>query len=379
MTLYQESFAALRQWLLRSALPRANGIGRDAQGFHERFAADGAILDDPRRARVAGRQIYVFATAERMGWGDEARPALRHALDFMTHHLAGTDGIVIPTVDRRGRPVKSGFDLYDQAFVLFGLAAAAAVGERSEELRATAQGLRDRMIAGWKHPHAGFEEAQPRTLPLKANPHMHMLEAALAWAAIDTDPVWTALADELAELCLARFLHPASGALHEYYDGNWRFLDHDGLDVVEPGHQFEWAWLLIGWGQARGRTDAIAAARRLVTLAEARGVSPTQALAVNELNADLSVRDARLRLWPQTERIKAHVALAGIARDDAERDAAERMADIATRGLLRFFDHPVEGLWWEHLDPEGRPVVEPARTSSLYHICCAAAVLAGIA
>jgi mannose-6-phosphate isomerase len=377
---YQNSFSLLRDWLFTAAFPRSIDVGRDTirGGFHERFAPDGCVIDDPRRARVAARQIYVFAIAERMGWGDRARPALRHALDFMDHHLAGTDGIAIPTVDARGHPVKTGFDLYDQAFVLFGLAAAAAIGERTSELRDTARRLRDRMIAGWKHPHAGFEEAQPRTIPLKANPHMHLLEAALAWSAVDDDPTWVAMADEVAELCLARFINPANGALHEYYDGDWRFVDHAGLDVVEPGHQFEWAWLLISWGTSRNRINAITVARRLVALAEEYGVSTTEQLAVNELNADLTVRDARLRLWPQSERIKAHVALAGIARDNTERHAAEVKVDLATRGLLRFFDHPVDGSWWEHLDANGLPVSEPARTSSLYHITCAAAVMAGL-
>ncbi|MFD1952433.1 AGE family epimerase/isomerase [Sphingomonas arantia] len=379
MTLYSDAFADLRGWLFDAALPFAVDVGVDPVhgGFFERFTPTGEPIGDPRRARVAGRQVYVFAAAERLGWGDRARPMMRHALAFLDRHLVDPDGIVVPTVAPDGTIVKAGFDLYDQAFVLFGLAAAAAAGEDPDGLRDRARTLRDRMVAGWSHPDAGFEEAMPRTLPLKANPHMHMFEAALAWAAIDPDSGWDALADTLAELALARFINPANGSLREYYDGDWRFIDTPEMDVVEPGHQFEWAWLLIRWGTLRNRPDAIAAARRLVDLAEAHGVSTEQHLAVNELTPDLQVRDPLLRLWPQTERIKAHVALAGIARDAVERDRAEAAAAAATRGLLRFFDHPVRGSWWEHLDIDGHPMAEPARLSSLYHIVCAASVLAG--
>ena len=365
--------AQLVDWLLNTAFPfwAQIGVDRTTGGFVERLTPEGQIIDDPRRARLVARQIYAFAAAERLGWNGPAREIIRHGLDFLLTRMM--DG---PAIAPLWRPEDAtpqvGFDLYDQAFVLFGLAAAASAGERTEELAERARAIRQRMFDGWKHPVAGFEEASPRTLPLQANPHMHTLEAALAWSAVsDPDGGWAALADEIVELCLTRFLDPDTGALREFFDGDWNALTDAGQDVVEPGHQSEWAWLLIRWGLARGREDALIAARRLIAVAEGPGVSD-QDLAVNELSPDLTVRDGRHRLWPQTERIKAAVAEGWIASDDKARAAASARAERATHGLLRFFDHPVVGAWWEHLGSDGAPAHEPTRASSLYHITCAA-------
>ena len=372
-----DTYARLRDWLFNNALPLWADVGTDrAGGFFEKLTPDGRPTDDPRRARVVGRQIYAFSTAVSLGWPGEGRAVVRHGLDFLERHLITETGEVIPVVTADGRPLSTAFDLYDQAFVLFGRAAAAAIDERFDTVVPLAARLRDRMIAGWKHQDAGFEEAQPRQLPLKANPHMHMLEASLAWAARSTDPAWLALADEIAELCLARFLDPETGALREYFDGDWRPVGHDRLDVVEPGHQAEWAWLLTRWGLARRRPDALAAAQRLTEILEEHGISPSTGLAVNELNRDLSVRDPLLRLWPQTERIKAWVARRWLIGDAMEAAACEaRISDLSAR-LFDYVEHPVAGSWWEHLDSSGRALLEPARASSLYHITCAIAELA---
>lgn len=378
MIAYAERFEALRDWLFRDALPLWSSTGTDHRqgGFHEKLTTDGLPTNDPRRARVVGRQIYAFATAETLGWTGPGRDIVRHGLDFLERHLVTPDDRVIPLVAADGTRLSESFDLYDQAFVLFGLAAAAKIGERLETVVPLGQRLRDRMIAGWKHPEAGFEEGAPRQLPLRANPHMHMLEASLAWIEAGGDSAWQDLADEIAELCLRRFLDSRTGALLEFFDGDWRPVGHDGMDVVEPGHQAEWAWLLIRWGLARGRPDAIAAGRRLIEILERHGISETQGLAINELNPDLTVRDPLLRLWPQTERIKAFVALRWLAADEAEQAACDARIGEVAHQLFRYFDHPVVGAWWEHLDEAGRPMQEPARASSLYHISCAIAELA---
>ncbi|CAN5209953.1 AGE family epimerase/isomerase [soil metagenome] len=372
-------FQTLRTWLFEQSYPFWSTCGADLEngGFVERFSPIGEPIDDPRRARLVARQIYAFAAAERLGWAGPAREMVRHGLDYLMGRMIQGDEIV-PLISPGAADAPTGFDLYDQAFVLFGLAAAAGLGERREELTRTAVGIRERMIAGWKHPEAGFEEACPRSLPLKANPHMHTLEASLAWAEVaDADGRWAALADEIVELCLSRFLDPATGSLREYFDGDWNLLSGEAHDVVEPGHQFEWAWLLIRWGLSRGRADAIKAALRLIAIAESEGVSD-QDLAVNELGPDLSVRVGRHRLWPQTERIKACVALAWLAEDATEAKATRARLEKAANGLLRFLDHPTSGAWWEHLEASGVPAPEPIRASSLYHITCAVLEMAGL-
>ena len=370
----------LRSFLFETALPlwADRGVDRKAGGFVERLTPEGEPADDPRRARVVGRQIFSFATAEHRGWTGPARDVVRHGLEALERQHLDEDGAIVPLVEAGGRPLSRQFDLYDHAFVLFGLAAAHGVGERPPALLAHANAIRARMD-GFRHPERGFEEALPRTLPLKANPHMHVFEASLAWRATAGGAQWDALADEVAGLCLDRFLAEDTGALREFYDGDWGALSDKAGSVVEPGHQFEWAWLLTRWGTMRGRADALAAARRLVDLAETHGVDPQRDLALNELNADLTVRDDRARLWPQTERIKAHVAMAAIASTDGEREASLDRAARATRGLMRFFAHPVPGAWWEHIDARGEPVAEPSRASSLYHIMCAFDVIEGYA
>jgi len=367
-------YALLCDWLFEQALPLWAGTGTDraSGGFFEKIAPHGQPLDEPRRARVTARQIFSFAVAGQLGWKGDAAAMVDYGLaNLSRHHLPDT-GIVIPTVSATGQVLRRDFDLYDHAFVLFALATVAAMRGGDAVLDARAGALRETMQAGWRHPQRGFEESVPRSLPLKANPHMHLFEAALAWKAVSGDRGWSQMSDSLAELCLARFLDPETGAQKEYFDGDWQALPAP-QDVVEPGHQFEWAWLLRRWGASRNRPDALAAAVRLVEIGEGSGVDPVQDLAVNTLNADLSLRDGVFRLWPQTERLKAHASAMADAPDAQSRDRAAALATRAARGLRRYFVHPVAGSWWEHLGQDGQPQdpQEPARASSLYHITCA--------
>ena len=370
----QTEYALLCDWLFERALPLWAGTGTDRTtgGFFEKISPQGQALDDPRRARVTARQIFSFAVAGQLGWKGDSAGMVDYGLANLSRHHLPDAGIVIPTVSAAGQVLRRDFDLYDHAFVLFALATVAALRDGDPALDARAAALRDTMWAGWSHPQRGFEESLPRSLPLKANPHMHLFEAALAWEGVSGDPGWSAMSDSLAELCLDRFLDPETGALKEYFDGDWQALPAP-QDVVEPGHQFEWAWLLRRWGALRNRPDALAAAERLTEIGEGDGVDPVQDLAVNELNADLSLRDGLFRLWPQTERLKAHASVMAHAADPQSRDRAAALAARSARGLRRYFDHPVAGSWWEHLGQDGRPhdLQEPARASSLYHITCA--------
>ncbi len=353
----------LRAWLARDALPLwwTRGADHERGGFHEALGMDGEPVAANRRARVQARQIYVYATAGGLGWDGPWRQAVAHGLDFFLAKYRRADGLYRTVVAPDGAVVDDAAWLYDQAFALFAMAQAGRALPERTDLHPTAHALR-RALEVWRLPEGGFREPAAR-YAYQSNPHMHLLEAALAWAEVDEDPAWSALADEIAELALTRFID-ANGALHEFFIDGW--APAPGVDgrIVEPGHQLEWAWLLERWARLRGRDDAHAAARRLYAIGTEWGVRDGRGVATQQLLDDGSIHDDVARLWPQTERIKA----AAILGETAE-------VQRGVEGLNRYLATPVRGLWWDKYRPDGTFVDEPAPASSFYHIICAIAEL----
>ncbi len=361
----------LKAWALDHAFPIWWEVGADRinGGFFEKIALDGTPVEAPRRARVQPRQIYSFAVAGLLGWQGPWKQALEHGLDFYLSKYRRPDGFMRTLVASDGSPLDDKVDLYDQAFGLFGLAMASSVLPERGDLPALAASLRDALYATLKHPVAGFEESNPRTLPLLSNPHMHLFEASLAWieTGMDADGRWRAMADEIAQLAQGKFIDPRSGGLREYYDGDWN--PAPGVDgrIVEPGHQFEWAWLLLRWGKLAERDDATAAALRMIEIGAGPGVDPKRGVAIFALLDDMSVHDDIARLWAQTEQVKAGVLAAQITGDGRWWTTAANGAEA----LLKYLDTPVKGLWRDKLQADGTFVDEPAPASSFYHIVCA--------
>ena len=58
------------------------------------------------------------------------------------------------------------------------------------------------------------------------------------------------------DLCIEKFIDPASGALREFFAADWSpALGVEGQ--IQPGHHYEWAFLLDRWARlpvATGRT-----------------------------------------------------------------------------------------------------------------------------
>lgn len=352
----------LTAWLTEAALPLwwEKGADHKRGGFHEALDASGEPVEANRRARVQARQVYVYATAGTLGWKGPWRDAVAHGLGFFLEQYRRPDGTFRTVVAPDGSPVDEAAWLYDQAFALFAMAQAAhALPEQRADLAAKARALLT-ALQSWRWPNGGFREP-PAQFERQSNPHMHLLEASLAWAAVDDDPLWGSTADEIVALAMSRFVD-ADGALHEFFSDDWALAD--GIDgrIVEPGHQFEWAWLMERWARLRGRDDAHAAAMKLFD-AGRRGVD-ARGVATQQLLDDGSVHDDVARLWPQTERIKAAV----IFGDHEE-------AAKGVMGLKLYLDKPIAGLWWDKLRPDGTFVDEPAPASSFYHIVCAIAEL----
>jgi mannose/cellobiose epimerase-like protein (N-acyl-D-glucosamine 2-epimerase family) len=352
----------LVSWLLDAAYPLWSTRGIDSMhgGFQERLTLSGEPTEDARRARVQPRQIYAFSRAPSLGWKGDANGAVAQGLSYFLTRYRRPDGLFRTLVSADGTPIDDRALLYDQAFALMGFATAAPLLGSSFSLGGEAEQLRQALFKHLKRAGPGFESGLPHGPPLLSNPHMHLLEASLAWLDVGGASEWRSLADELGELALSHLIDPATGMLHESFDNSWKPTADAPGRLVEPGHQFEWAWLLMRWGQRRAEVRE--AALRLIEVAETHGVHG--GVAINAIVNDASIHDGSARLWPQTERLRA-AALAARLYGDAR---YWKMTEAAAAGLLRYFATDVPGLWYDRLTPSGEFMRETVTAGNLYHI-----------
>jgi mannose/cellobiose epimerase-like protein (N-acyl-D-glucosamine 2-epimerase family)/glycosyltransferase involved in cell wall biosynthesis len=359
--------AALRRWLFQEALPLwwAVGADRDHGGFHEAINLDGSPAARPHRARSITRVAFSYCEAGRLGWDGPWREAAQHALDYFRKHFVTADATVASIVDLDGRVRDAPFDLYEQAFALLAYASGHRAFGEAAGWRAQAVALRTALEQHYANPLGGFLEDRAGRLPQRANPHMHLLEAALAWIAVDDDLAWRRMADGIAALCLGKFIDPASGALREFFATDWSPAPGVEGRICEPGHHYEWAFLLARWAKLTGRKkpEAVSA---LLAFADLHGVDSERGVTVNAVLIDGRIHDPVARLWAQAERIRAYLV---------DRRSNNDVA-MAVRELRRFFATPKQGLWFDQLAVDDRFVLEPARATSLYHIIGVAAELA---
>lgn len=364
----------LRRWLWEQALPIWWSFGADHQGggFHEKLAQNLEPVRAPRRARVQARQAYVYATAGRLGWPGPWSAAATHGIDYLIARYKRPDGLFRTLVDPDGAPLDDAAVLYDQAFVLLALAAVAqALPERRAEHVALAEALAeavDRAFARGEGYRA--EEVSESFL---SDPVMHLFEATLAWVEADAGDHWYARAARLAALFLDRMVDAGHGRIVETFDDQWRPHPGDEGRRLEPGHHFEWAWLMERWSRLSGDERAHDVALKLFASGE-RGVDPATGLAVDDLSDDFSVLTPTSRLWPQTERVKAALILA--PSDTGRGSEMFAVAQSAACAIEAYLDTPVAGLWRDTPWPTDASAGAAAPASSFYHIVGAIAALA---
>lgn len=356
--------ARLTTWLRQAALPAWSSLGQDETGaFEEVLALDGRHIATSRRARVQARQLQVYAEAGRQGWRGPWKAVIESGLDRLKSAYLRPDGQMRTLLAANGSPLDETAMVYDQAFLIFALACISGV-TANPALEDEAAAIRDLLMQG-ADAKGGLREAGSH--PYQSNAHMHLLEAALAWEDVGGGDRWTMLADQIVHLARTRFIDAETGSLHEFFDADWSPAAGDDGRLVEPGHQFEWAWLMARYSRSRNDAAATTDAWRLYE-AGLKGIDPKRGIAIDAMNIDGSVRSPRSRLWPQTEWLKASLILATLS-DDGRRAQCLDQAARAQRALWRYLTP--QGLWRDKLLENGNFIDEPAPASSFYHIMAA--------
>lgn len=352
----------LGQWLRASALPLWATLGHCAEGgFSEAISLEGHAVEGTRRARVQTRQIFVYSQAGALGWKGPWKAIVAAALQRLRTSYLRPDGRTRALLGADWSAVDDTPLLYDQAFVLLALSAAREAGIDDADLESDAIKLREQLLTD-AMPNGGIREAGDH--PFQSNAHMHLFEACLAWEGLSDDPAWSEQANSIAKLAMDRFIDHEHGFLREFFNEDWEPAAGEAGTLIEPGHQFEWAWLLARYGALRNDARAAAAARTLYATGMG-GIGQRPEVALDAMNDDMTIRSYRARLWPQTEWLKASLILA----DHANGTDRETYLENASRALRALWLYLAEnGAWRDKRFRDGTFLDEPAPASSFYHI-----------
>ncbi|BAS00171.1 mannose-6-phosphate isomerase [Blastochloris viridis] len=363
--------AATRQagrWLREAALPlwASRGFDPHRDAFEEQLHFTGEpVAGVPRRTMVQARQIAVFAAAALSGRFPGANLALRAAQRWVRAHLAsdGRPGWVF-SVDRDGGVVDGRRDLYAHAFALFALALVMRL-QRDRAFDDALAATLDIVDGAFADPAAsGYWDCLPRQDRLRRqNPHMHLFEAFLAlWQTTQRDDM-LARCRRLQQLALRRFLDPDRGALREQFDDRWTVHPAPGQGAVEPGHLFEWAWLLRRYEHASGE-DQTAPVTAMLDFAIRAGLDAGRGRIVDEIGESGELRARSSRSWPHTEALKALAAEAG----RGNLFHRQLIAPIGHRLMTVHCRPDLKGGWIDHVDADDRPISTIMPASTLYHL-----------
>jgi mannose-6-phosphate isomerase len=347
-------FASVQQHFQDVIVPLWQGPGWNADMAlpYEALDAEHQPLPPQRyRAMACARQLYLFSSLiGQVPAAEERAAALFRSLQ--QHFHDAEHGGWFYSVDPHGAPLDQRKDLYTHAFILF---ACAHYWDKVREplvesvLNAVLEVVAQRFATGDSLYEASLDRdwSSLESGPLQ-NPLMHLAEAFLATLSVRKD---VAVQDALVELCTAmqkRFIDPQHGVLMEKPLGavdNW----------FEPGHQFEWYFLLESSSLLRGST-LHAALERAFALTEQLGVDPQTAAVRASLDLDGRPKDATQRIWAQAEYLRALTL----------RPNSEGSVQRQLQALQQHFLHV--GGWYECRDENGDVSRKDMPSTTPYHL-----------
>ena len=332
-------------------------------GFFHYYKDDGSVYDAHRRHLVSStRFVFNYSVAWRE-FGDPAYlDALRHGLRYLreAHRDAKTGGYAWTIRD--GVPEDRTNHCYGVAFVLLAYSSALQAG------LAEARGWMDEtwtlLERRYWAAEAGLyrDEASPDWVfsgYRGQNANMHMCEAMLAAYDASREPRYLDRAYTLADHMTRRQAAKAGGLVWEHYDRDWEvdweYHKDDPKHLFrpwgfQPGHQTEWAKLLLILARHRPEAWLLPKAKQLFDTAVARAWDQDYGGLCYGFAPDGKLCDDDKYFWVQAESLAAAAHLALASGDAAYWDWYARLWSYSWEYLV---DHRY-GAWYRILTRDNR-------------------------
>ena len=359
------AYGRFTEWYKEDVIPLWLNASYDTDkgGFFEALDYNGTPLTSlHRRVRVQSRQVYTWTNITRQGWNDAGELLAHRGFRDLIAIACPDDAErgCVHLLDDKNRIVDTKRDLYDQAFLLLACAARIQVGDHyADKIASNTMNFIERELAS---QYGGWLEDDQGTLPRRANPHMHLLEAFTAMYRATNEKRWRARAQHVTDLFLDHIFDEQTKTVREFFTERWEVAPGKQGAIVEPGHMMEWAWLLHLYGATIGENtlpQALIISKNAIKI----GRKSNSLFLENSTSLQTPLVSGARRLWPQTEYIRT---LSWLIENQAEKP---RSAVALIDALFEtYFQQPVSGLWCDEFDQHGRPIAKNVPASIFYHL-----------
>ncbi|HWP19155.1 MAG TPA: AGE family epimerase/isomerase [Burkholderiaceae bacterium] len=339
----------------------------DAQGgFFHFFLDDGTVYDQHTRHLVSStRFVFNYAQAARLFDREDYRERARHGLRFLHQAHRQPHGGYAWLLEARGGSVHvldGTRHCYGHAFVLLAHAAAlqAGIEEARPGLDACHTWMHEQFWQESEGLYADEATADGQLLPYRGqNANMHACEALIAAYDATGERRFLAQAKRIARRVTVDLAAEAGGLVWEHYGPDWRpDWDYNRDDPkhlfrpwgFQPGHQTEWAKLLLTLHAREPQPWLPTRAKDLFDTAVARAWDEAHGGLVYGVDPQGRVCDGDKYFWVQAESLAAAARLALQTGDSSYWDWYDRLWTYAWE---HFVDHE-HGAWYRILDRENR-------------------------
>ena len=353
--------ARCQHWLTQHALPRWLKTQSNQTGtFVEGLLADGQEFSHNLiRFRVQPRQLYVFAHATELKLID-GRNLVNTAIEHGFPHFGSVVSGYRFAITKHGDVHSESINLYEQAFALLGFAWHYRLTKSKDSLISMESIYEFLLTHLWDTKYGGFFLTEGNTTNKGQNPHMHLFEALMVSYEHTDNPIWLERATQIYQLFRSQFLQ--IGHLAEFFQTDFS-LDPEIGSHVDPGHHYEWIWLLSHYEKLTG-VNVAGTIKTLFKFAQQYGHN-TNGLVRDEIYENGTPLRSTSRLWCQTEYLKACIALWERDPTDSHRAAICQAVELI---FTHYLNPAIHGLWVDQVNETGQPLNRHSPASSFYHL-----------
>lgn len=355
---------------------------KDSYGFYERLGHSfQPIFTGQRRLLTHCRQLAIYSHASILPETQYFSFNLEKHFNHVERHYYNKDNRqwIFSTNDLH-EPLNTDCDFYTMAFVIFAMAHYfKATNDHRAKIHAenALHTLNDKFLIydNDSKKNLGYAEfidfdgkIPDSSLEIRRqNPHMHLFEACIVAYETWGEDIWLESANEMATLFKEKFYDSENKHLAEYY--NQCLSPHlEKGHISEPGHYFEWIWLLKKYSTLEKSKIKIKDEifRSMFDFAFKYGWDSENGGIFDETDESGNVIKDSKRLWPFTEALKACVLMLNGQDSKQKKIIKKRLNKMTLLFNKKYMKE--RGFWTEWLSGDLLPETSYMPGTTPYHV-----------